>query len=247
MFIPPKTIINLERISQAKLETEPYRWAVVDRLFSPPDAAALSASFPHDHFKRLSHYGGDKDSEYEARALIDFRADSIARPGRLSQAWRELANNFLSSGYRRAISSLTGCDLTHALLEVNVFHYPPGGVLGPHPDLPDKIVTHVLFFNRVWNDEDGGCLTILRSANPQDVRETISPVVGRSAVLVRSENSWHAVSPVLKSCRHSRRSLTATFYHPGSVSTMWPPGDTTPLHDYHSTGRWRRWWSRFTA
>lgn len=243
----PKTMIDLERISQANLETEPYRWAAVDQLFSPADAAALTATFPHDHFKRLSHYGGDKDSEYEARALIGFGAHTIARPGELSQAWRELANDFLSPGYRGAISSFTGCDLTDALLEVNVFHYPPGGVLGPHPDLPDKIVTHVLFFNRVWNDEDGGCLTILRSADPQDVLKRISPVVGTSAVLVRSDNSWHAVSPLLRSCRHSRRSLTATFYHPGSVSTMWPPGDKTPLHDYHSASRWGRWWSRLTA
>lgn len=238
-------MIDLDRISQSKIEVEPYRWALVEGLFLPADAEALASTFPRDHFKRLSHYGGDKDSEYEARALIGMGAQEVSRPEELSGAWRKLARDLLSPAYRAAMSLVSGCDLSDALLEVNLFHYPPGGVLGPHPDLADKIATHVLFFNREWNDRDGGCLNILRSANPLDIVGIISPVVGASAILVRSENSWHAVSPVVKTCSRSRRSLTATFYHPGSVSTMWPPGDTTPLHDYHSTGRWRRWWSRF--
>ena len=55
------------------------------------------------------------------------------------------------------MSALTGLDLSVAPLEVNVFHYPPGGSLGPHPDLGDKIVTHVLYFNEKWNDANGGC------------------------------------------------------------------------------------------
>ncbi len=240
-------MIDLDRISQSKIEVEPYRWALIEGLFSPADAKALAGAFPRDHFKRLSHYGGDKDSEYEARALIGMGAQKVSHPEELSGAWSELAMDLLSPAYCAAMSLVTNCDLSDALLEVNLFHYPPGGVLGPHPDLADKIATHVLFFNREWNDSDGGCLNILRSANPQEIAKIISPVVGASAILVRSESSWHAVSPVVKTCNRSRRSLTATFYHPGSVSTMWPPGDTTPMHDYYSTGRWRRWWSRFTV
>ena len=238
-------MIDVNRISRQHLETKPYRWAVVDGLFSPPDAAALAKTFPRDHFKRLADYAGEKDFEYEARALIGMGEHSISRPEELSTAWRALANDFLLPAYRAAMSSLTGFDLSTTPLEVNVFHYPPGGSLGAHPDLRDKIVTHVLYFNPCWNDEDGGCLTILRSSNAQDVVTRISPVIGNSAVLVRSDDSWHAVSPVVKSCLLSRRSLTATFYHPGSVSTMWPPGDTTPLHHYPTMSRWGRWVGRF--
>ncbi|MCU1349544.1 MAG: oxidoreductase [Acidobacteria bacterium] len=238
-------MIDLNRISQQQLETEPYRWAVVDGLFSTRDAAELAATFPRDHFKRLADYGGEKDFEYEARALIGMGEHSVSRREELSRAWQALANDFLSPAYRTALSSLTGIDLSASPLEVNVFHYPPGGSLGAHPDLRDKIVTHVLYFNESWNDEDGGCLTILRSADAGDVVRTVSPVVGNSAILVRSDNSWHAVSGVAKRCRLSRRSLTATFYHPGSVSTMWPPGDTTPLHRYDAS-RLERWRDRLT-
>ena len=93
-------------------------------------------------------------------------------------------------------------------------------------------MTHVLYFNRSWNSADGGCLSILRSADPADLVAEIPPIVGNSSVLVRSDNSWHAVSRVAKNSASSRRSVTVTFYPPGSVSSMWPPGDTTPLHRY---------------
>jgi SM-20-related protein len=233
-------MIDFSRIAEQQLESQPYRWAVIDGLFSPRDAAALATTYPRDHFKRLADYVGEKDFEYEARELIGMGESTVSRPEELSDAWRALALDFLSPNYRAAMSSLTGTDLSSAPLEVNVFHYPPGGSLGPHSDLRDKIVTHILYFNEAWNEADGGCLTILRSKDAGDVVRAVWPIVGNSAVVVRSDNSWHAVSPVVKSCRLSRRSLTATFYHPGSVSTMWPPGDTTPLHDYDSS-LWERW------
>lgn len=247
-------MIDLERIARHRLETDPYEWAVIDGLFSPGNAEALAATFPCDHFKLVAGYGGEKDYEYEARALIGMGAETISYPDELSAAWRGLARDFLSPAYRAAIASLSGCDLTDALLEVNVFHYGAGASLGPHADLPDKIVTHVLYFNRSWKQVDGGCLTILGSADPKDMVTEVAPVVGTSALLVRSNRSWHAVSRVAGRCHLSRRSLTATFYHPGSISTMWPPGEAAPLHHYHSPDLesetrgparlWARWRNR---
>ena len=225
-------MIDFQRIAEQRLQTEPYRWAVIDGLFSASDGAALAGSYPGDHFKRLFDYGGEKDYEYEVRALVDMPAHTVSRPDELSVAWRTLADDLRSPAYRAAMSGLIGVDLSEAPFEVNVFHYPPGGSMGAHPDLRDKIVTHVLYFNTSWHDADGGCLSILGSRDERDIVRTVSPIVGTSAVIVRSDNSWHAVSPVVKSCRLSRRSVTATFYREGSVSTMWPPGDATPLHTY---------------
>ena len=101
-------------------------------------------------------------------------------------------------------------------------------------DLPEKLVTHVLYFNRSWKRAHGGCLSILRSDDPTDLAAEILPIVGNSSVIVRSEDSWHAVSRVVNESASSRRSVTVTFYRPGSVSSMWPPDDTTPLHRYQA-------------
>ena len=242
-------MIDLNRISQHKLETEPYRHAVIDQLFSPEDAAALASSYPHDHFKVLSGRGGEKDYEYEARNLIGMGARTATFPEDLSEAWRGFAADLLSPAYRNAMSSLTGCDLTDSPLEVNVFHFGPGASLGAHPDLSDKVITHVFYFNETWNPKDGGCLSILRSSDPQDIVTEVPPIVGTSAVIVRSDNSWHAVSPVINGSRLSRRSVTVTFYRSGSQSSMWPENDSTPLHRYgeskgaDETGQ-KGWWSR---
>ena len=99
-------------------------------------------------------------------------------------------------------------------------------------DLAEKLVTHVLYFNEAWNPDDGGCLEVLNSSNPSDVAATILPVVGNSALVVRSDQSWHSVWRVTKSCRTSRRSINVIFHLPGSVSTMWPPGENPALRDY---------------
>jgi SM-20-related protein len=228
-------VIDFERLAGGILRTEPYHWSEIDRLFVPEDAAALAATFPRDHYKLVTGTDGEKDYEYEARALIHMGADSIAHYPDLAEPWQRLGQDFLSRPYRVALSSLTGCDVLAAPLEVNVFHYGPRALLGPHSDLRDKILTHVLYFNRSWNYGDGGCLNILRAKDATAVAAVIAPIVGNSSVVVRSDQSWHAVSRVASDVRESRRSLTATFYRPGSVSTMWPPGDETPLQDSASS------------
>ena len=225
-------MIDLDRIRKGKLEDEPYRWAAVDRLFSRSDADRLARTFPSDHYKLVSGYGGEKDYEYEARELIAMGAGEVSHASDLSDEWRSLAEDFLSHEYRQGLSELTGCDLSAAPLEVNVFHYGPGASLGAHSDLPDKVVTHVLYFNESWDPKNGGCLSILSAKDSAALVAEIPPIVGSSAVLVRSDNSWHAVSPVVNDSRTSRRSLTATFYRPGSVSSMWPPGEVPALRDY---------------
>ena len=228
-------MLDLTQFTRRSLETEPYSWAKVDNLYSPEDAAALASTYPRDHFKTLEGKDAEKEYLYDARSLLGLGATTVSYPGELSDAWRKLAHDLLSPGYRAAMSQLTGYDLTEAPVEANVYHYGPGSCLGPHLDMPIKRVTHVLYFNADWNLDDGGNLTILRSKDPDDVAAVIPPIVGSSVVLVRSDLSWHAVQPVVQSCRRSRRCVTVTFYSPGSVSPMWPPGDTTPLHRYEGS------------
>jgi len=229
-------MLDLTAIARRSLESEPYDWGAIDALFDAKGAAALAASYPRDHFKTLSGDDGEKVYLYEARSLIHMGAESASYPEELSLSWRELARDLLSPEYRAAMSLLLSRDLTAAPIEANLFHFGPGSSLGPHLDLPTKLITHVLYFNRAWNPADGGCLSILRSKDPRDVAASIVPLVGNSSVLVRSDRSWHAVQPVVESCRKSRRSVTVTFYREGAVSSMWPPGDSTPVHSYVPAG-----------
>lgn len=225
-------MINLTRITPEALSSEPYQWAFIDRLFSRDDGEALVQSYPHDHYKTVTGYDGEKGYQYEARSLLHMGACAPSYPRGLSEAWLRLTADLLSDEYRTSMSQLTGLDLTHLQIEANLFHYGQSAWLGPHVDLEDKLVTHVFYFNEIWNVEDGGCLTILEGPQMAQSKKVIPPLIGNSVVLVRSTKSWHAVSRVREDCRTSRRSLAVTFYRPGALSTMWPAGDKTPLHDY---------------
>jgi SM-20-related protein len=229
-----RQLINLAYIRHHRLETYPYKWAAIEGLFTPEDAARLAATYPCDHFKLVAHSGADRDYHYEVRGLIAMGADSITYPDDLSDAWRTLALDLLSPQYRSAMSALTGYDLSHAPMETNVFHYGPGDSMDAHRDLPVKLVTHVLYFNRSWRATDGGCLRVLRSSDTADLAAEVLPIIGHSAIIVRSENSWHSVSQVAIDSAVSRRSITVTFYRPGSVSTMWPPSENAVLHRYQA-------------
>jgi Rps23 Pro-64 3,4-dihydroxylase Tpa1-like proline 4-hydroxylase len=157
-------------------------------------------------------------------------ADRPTRPERLSQPWRLLASALVSRPYRVAMSLLVGRDLVDLPIEVNVFRYDAGSYLGPHVDLAEKLVTHILYFNECWDEASGGRLQVLRSGDARDVAGAVPPMLGSSAVLVRSDRSWHAVEPVVAGSG-DRRSVTVTFYAPGAVSTMWPPGADIELID----------------
>jgi len=228
-------VIDLTRIDRKALHSDPYTWALIDNLYQPRDATKLAVTFPTDHFKTVHGYDGEKGYSYEGRCLLPMGSNSVCFPEELDPSWRQLGLDLASTAYRQAMSRLTGCDLTELSIEANVFHYGPGAWLGPHVDLKDKIVTHVLYFNEAWDPANGGCLNILRSSDMADAAAEIVPIVGNSVVIVRSDRSWHAVSRVPERCRQSRRSMTVTFYAPGSISTMWPPGDQTPLHSYTET------------
>lgn len=225
-------MIDFSKIWECHMNTKPFRWAEISDLYSPADCTALAQTYPHDHFRTIEAYGGEKDYRYDARSLIPMGEKTISHVEYLSLPWQQLAEDLLSTEYRMAMSSITGIDLTTLPMEAHVYHYGPGALLGPHRDLPEKIVTHVFYFNQQWHPTDGGCLSILNSSDAKDVANLVNPIIGNSATFVRSDNSWHEVTQVSERVRQSRRSVTVTFYQPGSVSSMWPPGVDMELHDY---------------
>jgi hypothetical protein len=224
-------ILDVDRIRAAVLGDTPFRWGVVDGLYEARDRQTLVDTYPVEPFATIEGYDGEKGYVYEARCLVAMGGTAPWRPDQLSEAWLRLATDLCSREYRAAMSAITGLELDDLVMEVNLFHYGPGAWLGPHVDLPEKVVTHVLYFNDDWDPHVGGCLQVLRDGGDRVVHE-VPPTAGSSVVLVRSDSSWHAVARVADDCHDTRRSVTVTFYVPGSVSTMWPPGAERPLHRY---------------
>ncbi len=215
------------------MNTSPFEWAEISDLFLPEDRSGLAKDFPMQPFRLVKGFDGEKEWEYWARPLISMDGSS-ALPGGLQPNWLALLDDLRSPSYRDLLSVATGRDLSHAPIEVNAFHYGRHAHLGPHKDLPEKLVTHVLYFNAVWTGV-GGEFLVLSSDQPHDRVATIPPVSGSSSLIVRSECSWHAVADVAGSAE-SRRSITVTFYADGACSTMWPEGSAFEMKNMNSSG-----------
>lgn len=222
-------MINFDSIKKARIESNPYEWGFIDDLFSSSDKEKLSAQYPMDHFKSVIGYDGDKTYEYECRNLIGMGKVSASFEQNLGDSWLNLSRDLLAPDYRNALSILYKRDLSTVPMEVNVFHYRHGASIVPHVNTPDYILSHILFFNEDWDDSHGGCLSILNSNNRDDVFTRVLPIAGHSVLIIRSNQSWYGIEPIKAGAKQSYRLVTITFYHPCTISTLWPPNEEAKL------------------
>jgi SM-20-related protein len=216
-----KNLIDYSALTDDIMRREPFRWGWARNVFHAEYAKDMVEGFPRDNFKEVAGYDGEKDYLYRARSLVHMGADEVSNRSELSASWQRFGDEVMSAEFRAALGRLVQIDLTDAVLEVNVTEYPVGAHLGPHVDLREKITTMVFYFNDRWDEQQGGALHILGSKNIEDVAGVIPPTIGNAAILVRADNSWHAVPRLRENISSSRRSVNVIFHQAGSISTMW--------------------------
>ncbi len=215
-------LLDLARLRSATLNRYPFEWAYIEESFkSPQGGVELLETFPRKDFWHIRGGDGEKFSDYAARPLVTLGATHPAALAPLAPAWRKLVADLLSREYREALSELTGRDLADALMEASIWRWDRDAQLGPHKDLPDKILTHVIYLASEWDVSRGGCLRILNSADENAVAAELVPRLGTASVLVRSDRSWHSVTPVTAKATEPRRNVIVTWFLPGSRSPVW--------------------------
>jgi SM-20-related protein len=213
-------MIDFDALAATSLQQAPYDWALVDGAFDPERAPALIDTFPTRDFWLIAGHDGEKSYTYDARPLVICGADRAVKLSPLSEPWQEVVDDLLSRRYREALSTAIRRPLDDAVMEANVWRWPSQAHLGPHLDMERKIVTQVFYLNAGWNPWWGGCLGILNSKDEADLASEILPLLGNASILVRSDRSWHTVSPV-NAAPVPRRSLIVTWFHAGSESPTW--------------------------
>jgi hypothetical protein len=182
---------DLIQLARARAEDDPFGYHHIHETFSPEDAARLRETFPQRGFTKVSSDDPRKTYTMWVRRLRPVpdepQDDDLPAP------WRTFLTEVTGPSYRRRLSQLTGLDLEPCRVEVNLWKYPSDCWLDPHVDKEEKLVTHVLYFNEPWPVEWGGNLLILGSDSVDDVARRIPPLHNSSVLLVRRDNSWHAV------------------------------------------------------
>ena len=213
-------MIDFEALAATPLRQVPYEWALTEHALDAGRAGALIDTFPTQDFWQIAGHDGEKSYTYDARPLVILGADRAPNLAPLSNAWQEAVDDLLSPRYREALGEALGTSLDGALMEANVWRWPNAAHLGPHLDMRQKLATHIFYLNAGWNSWWGGCLRILNSKDEEDVAAEIPPQLGNASLLVRSDRSWHTVTPV-GAAPVPRRSLIVTWFHPGSESPTW--------------------------
>ncbi|MGJ5892168.1 prolyl hydroxylase family protein [Streptomyces niveiscabiei] len=212
------SLVDIDTISRAELEQDPFGHAVIPRSFVT-DAVAerLRGEFSDAGFEesqRTDVNRSDKQYRMFNRSLVTAGAVDRDQVGALPASWQQLVEDVVSRPYRAALSALTGVDLDACLVEARMTRYARGCWIEPHTDRPDKAVTHLFYFNDGWDARWSGDLRLLRSADMADCAKRVAPTTGTSVVLVRSDRSWHGVPPVADSCPVDRRALLVHFVRP---------------------------------
>jgi Rps23 Pro-64 3,4-dihydroxylase Tpa1-like proline 4-hydroxylase len=212
------SLVDIDTISRAELEQDPFGHAVIPHSFVT-DAVAerLRGEFSDAGFEesqRTDVNRSDKQYRMFNRSLVTAGAVDRDQVGALPASWQQLVEDVVSRPYRAALSALTGVDLDACLVEARMTRYARGCWIEPHTDRPDKAVTHLFYFNDGWDARWSGDLRLLRSADMADCAKRVAPTTGTSVVLVRSDRSWHGVPPVAETCPVDRRALLVHFVRP---------------------------------
>lgn len=191
------------RLARVDLRPEPWLHGYTQDCMPREFAARLSESFPLIEMKPGERREGGKTYRFRTACL------GPAMAGPVDDAWGELVFVLRSAAYRDAVSQLTGIALDDAGCEVNAWEYLSGDWLSAHVDKERKLLTQIFYLTTHWQDGDGGRLIILdRDAN--NAARFLPPLLGSSAVVVRSPDSWHAVEESAPASQ-PRRSVTVTF------------------------------------
>ena len=221
-------MLNFESIRATEMQKVPYNWALIKNLLLPEASLELAASFPHDKF-HLSEGDGYGylwtkmfvtsedissmlkfgDSRWQQR-IAEGRFTSDL--GHLSNVWQQLIEGLWTDSYRKALAEMSELELKDCAMGIGFRRYNMGHSHRPHTDEPNKILTHLLFFNQQWSVDWGGCLRILKDSQPESAFQDILPISDSSVVIARSDNSWHTVTPLTCPASESRLALRVAFF-----------------------------------
>lgn len=202
----------LVSFARSSAEDVPFRWYHVRDTFAAADAAALRRTFPGDGFRKVTRTGTDKSYTMHHRSLHP-GAEDDGSVSELAEPWRRFVDEVTGAAYREAVAELTGLPLATAPVEVNVWRYGSSCWLDPHIDKPEKLVTHVLYFNESWPTGRGGDLLLLGSSSGDDVVRRIAPLANTGVLLVRGESSWHAVERIREGAVGPERLSAQVIFH----------------------------------
>ncbi|KAB2851499.1 MAG: 2OG-Fe(II) oxygenase [Hyphomicrobiaceae bacterium] len=173
-------MINLDAISKADVNREPFQFFAAGEVLPAEDLAAIRHDFP-----------------------------AIEKPGifplstlKFGPAFGKLIEEIQSPALAKVVGAKFGVDLSGLPLMITVRGRAQAKDGRIHTDTKDKVVTCLLYLNERW-DEGGGRLRMLRG--PDDLENYVAeipPNGGTFAAFKVSDNSYHGHKPFVGDRRY---------------------------------------------
>lgn len=196
-------VAEMDALADARFATDPWRHLYLADALPAGYATRLARSFPADRLAPSARSGSDKDYRL-------WTAD-LTENGDLPDPWGEFLGVLGGAAHRDLLARRSGVDLSATRVSLTVWEYRGGDFLAPHVDKAEKVLTQIVYLGEHWAEGDGGRLLVQRTPDEGDVVARLSPSLGATAVLVRSDDSWHAVEPPRPGAA-PRRSLNLTYW-----------------------------------
>jgi SM-20-related protein len=165
--------LNLEKLRQATLETEPYLFTIVPGFLSAASVKQINATYP-----KIA-----KGGSYPIESL------------KASMTIKEVIDELDGPEYQAAIEEKFGVLLAGQPKMYSLRGYTRAKDGQIHTDSKDKIITVLLYLNESW-PHSGGRLRLLRNGHDvEDYVAEVPPDNGTLLVFKRSDNSWHGHDP----------------------------------------------------
>lgn len=162
-------MLDLKRIRNAPVKTEPYPYFVVEQAIRSADAPKVAEDFP----------------EIDRPGAIDVDTTDFG------PSFQALLDDLKSDRFRRLIGEKLDVDLDGKDILINVrgqMRLTDGNI---HTDTPSKLVTVLVYFNAP-GEMDRTSLRILRNGRDlDDFVEEIPPRLGNMVVFKVTPNCWH--------------------------------------------------------
>lgn len=201
------TTINYNRFKEDPINKTPYYWGLQNNLIQPAIQSQLVAEYPTAGFTRASRLeGSGKHYQFEVLNLIhqNHHCDALQT---LSPIWNQFIKELGSEYYLKQLSHYVEQEFNNIRIDIGMFRFYENDWVEIHTDREDKILTQLFYFNETWENDWGGELYILPEQHLNSILAKVEPHITHSAIIVRSDDAWHYVSPVTQKAINPRLSL----------------------------------------
>jgi len=163
------SLININALRAAKLQTDPYDFLVVPGCLSADALAQVNADYP----------------------AIDTAANHALENLSYGAAFEALMDELRGATLATVLGEKFDMDLTSLPTTVTVRKFCERTDGNIHTDHKSKVITVLVYFNEGWEHDDGQ-LRLLRSKDDiEDYAAQVPPLGGTLLAFRRTDHSWH--------------------------------------------------------